>query len=332
MLKLLSLISGLFLLTPLVYGQSDTLNRTDEEGKKQGYWIITGDMKPGKGFCDSCIYEKGRYVDDRKNGKWTKYHLNGQRRLVGEYVNNRPNGDYTKFYISGRIMEVGNFKGGKLKKVYLRYHESGCLAAEKFYNEEGKEDGCITYYFDDCDSSVSLKGSIEFEFEKENGVVEGTRRSRHEGWVSICGIKYVPNYDSINSENLFRDRMGWSHTYNDCEEIGFDGIMRDGKPWRGTRYIYNENCELEYSEIWNEGQAERRVSPPSTAMGIPHDGRKVNSNGYNKLYNKNSELVLEGDFKKNLLYNGKYYKYDSDGILLKLEIWKNGKYHSDGQL
>ncbi len=28
----------------------------------------------------------------------------------------------------------------------------------------------------------------------------------------------------------------------------------------------------------------------------------------------------------------KAYKYDSDGILLKIEIWKRGKYHSDGQL
>ena len=41
---------------------------------------------------------------------------------------------------------------------------------------------------------------------------------------------------------------------------------------------------------------------------------------------------MDGIFKNSKLWEGKYYKYDDDGILLKYEIWKNGCYHSDGQL
>ena len=70
---------------------------------------------------------------------------------------------------------------------------------------------------------------------------------------------------------------------------------------------------------------------PNIEMGNPK-GKKKEPNGYNKLYNKEDELVLDGEFENGFLKNGKYYKYDSDGILLKIEIWKNGKYHSDGQL
>jgi hypothetical protein len=41
---------------------------------------------------------------------------------------------------------------------------------------------------------------------------------------------------------------------------------------------------------------------------------------------------MDGQFKTGKLWDGKLYKYDSDGILLKIEIWKSGAYHSDGQL
>ncbi|MFT4601947.1 MAG: antitoxin component YwqK of YwqJK toxin-antitoxin module [Arenicella sp.] len=334
MLKLLSVISGFILLANNLHGQSDTLNFTDAEGKKQGFWIISGKMKPEKGFCDSCRYEAGIYKDDRKNGVWSKYHKNGHERLIGMYKNNRPNGDYQKFYSSGQLMEVGKFIGGRQKEVYIRYNESGCIAVQKFYNDEGKEDGCVSYYFDDCDTLISLKGTIQFEFEKENGIVEGNRRQPPHGWGSGtgCGIKYVVDYDSTNLANLYRDRMGWSHTYNDCEEVEFEGKMKEGKPWTGKKYVYNEECAYLFLETWLEGEVSDTIYPPSLSFGVARDQKKVKPNGYNKLYNKDDEIVLDGEFKNDLLYNGKYYKYDSDGILLKVEIWKNGKYHSDGVL
>jgi hypothetical protein len=43
-------------------------------------------------------------------------------------------------------------------------------------------------------------------------------------------------------------------------------------------------------------------------------------------------LFQDGEFKDGRLYNGKMYVYDEDGILLKVKIYKEGVYHSDGQL
>ena len=73
MFKLLSFIGGLWLLASHVHGQSDTLNQKDEQGRKQGYWIIYGKYKPEKGFCDSFKIEEGIYLDSRKHGSWIKY-------------------------------------------------------------------------------------------------------------------------------------------------------------------------------------------------------------------------------------------------------------------
>jgi antitoxin component YwqK of YwqJK toxin-antitoxin module len=41
---------------------------------------------------------------------------------------------------------------------------------------------------------------------------------------------------------------------------------------------------------------------------------------------------MEGDFKDGRLFDGRLYIYDEDGLLLKVEVYKDGKYHSDGQL
>jgi len=59
-------------------------------------------------------------------------------------------------------------------------------------------------------------------------------------------------------------------------------------------------------------------------------GFKVN--GYNKVINDDKEIWMEGEFKDGLLWDGKLYLYDEDGLLLKLEIYKEGVYISDGQL
>ena len=63
-----------------------------------------------------------------------------------------------------------------------------------------------------------------------------------------------------------------------------------------------------------------------------HVLRTFNPNGYNKVFNENDEIWQDGEFRHSRLWNGKVYDYDSDGILLGVRIFKNGVYHSDGQL
>jgi antitoxin component YwqK of YwqJK toxin-antitoxin module len=69
-----------------------------------------------------------------------------------------------------------------------------------------------------------------------------------------------------------------------------------------------------------------KVNSPKTK------GAKFQANGYNKVYNNNDEIWQDGIFKNGVLWDGKVYEYDRDGILLKVKVFKNGVYHSDGQL
>ncbi|MDX2360848.1 MAG: hypothetical protein QNK23_08585 [Crocinitomicaceae bacterium] len=54
--------------------------------------------------------------------------------------------------------------------------------------------------------------------------------------------------------------------------------------------------------------------------------------GFTKTFNSDGEVIYEGTCRDNKVSDGKMYFYDSDGILLRIEIWKDGKYHSLGQI
>lgn len=54
--------------------------------------------------------------------------------------------------------------------------------------------------------------------------------------------------------------------------------------------------------------------------------------GHNKLYNEQDEIIIDGTFKEGKLWEGKYYIYDQDGILLQVQQWKYGRYIKNYQL
>ena len=70
-----------------------------------------------------------------------------------------------------------------------------------------------------------------------------------------------------------------------------------------------------------------QVVKPKVASGL-----KFLPNGRNKLYTQAGDIWMDGDFKKGQLMDGKVFLYDSDGVLLKVRIYKNGAYERDGLL
>ncbi len=55
--------------------RGDTLNRVDMKGMKQGPWVIHVDELRGEQGYD----EQGYFIDDKKDGKWVKFSLMGDK-------------------------------------------------------------------------------------------------------------------------------------------------------------------------------------------------------------------------------------------------------------
>src|SRR5690606_10014947 len=48
--------------------------------------------------------------------------------------------------------------------------------------------------------------------------------------------------------------------------------------------------------------------------------------GTNTLYNRSRQITQVGDFVEGRLWNGKWYKYDENGILRRVEVYKEGRF------
>lgn len=271
-------IIGFNLFSGVTLSQSDTLNQRDMQGLKQGYWILYGRDLPEKGYCDSCKVEEGEYKDDRKKGLWLIYHKNGKHRAKASFVDGRPSGYYEKYYENGMLQESGYFANGKFKGGLFRYYENGCIKTEKYYDTKGNDSLPVIHYYNNCDTSMSKYGTIEFKREKsETGLIVDSS--------FYSDRTYKPKHPKEPSTVI---------TSTDATSLP----VGDGGP--------------------------------DGSFGTTYNGFKPN--GYNKVFKSDGNIWMDGEFRNSKLWNGKLYIFDADGILIKIEIWKNGAYHSDAEL
>lgn len=224
----------------------------------------------------------------------------------GSYKDDRKIGEWIFYHLDGSTPRLkGNFVDGRPNGPYVRYSENGAVIEESAYNNK-KQVGAFKTYYDDG----TLKQEKTFNAE-----------GKEEGPVTF---------------------------YYETGQVQYEGTMVNGVPTgEATRYwedgsvkevlVYSSTGELLSTTVVN-AEPPVAVTPvigtggPSGVNGILKDGSVFQMNGYNKVYNEDEDLWMDGNFKAGKLWNGKLYKYDEDGILLKIEIWKNGAYHSDGQL
>lgn len=61
----------------------------------------------------------------------------------------------------------------------------------------------------------------------------------------------------------------------------------------------------------------------------PKDAIVLVPNGYNKLYNRNRQILMMGEFKNGKIVNGKEFVYDRNGLLDFIRIYENKRYVRD---
>lgn len=87
--------------------RGDTLNAIDNNGLKQGKWVIHVDPLRGEPGYE----EEGIFVNDKKEGHWRKYDLMGD--LIGytNYKNGDKDGKSEYFTDLGELIRVENWRG-----------------------------------------------------------------------------------------------------------------------------------------------------------------------------------------------------------------------------
>ena len=232
----------------------------------------------------------------------------------GNFVNDRKDGVWISYYPGNRKKSEIEYRMNRPMGSYVKYYESK-PGEELIVEEQGTwkgnrytgsfqrnyPDGTPQQIktFNDAgkeDGEVKYfhpNGEVELEYTKSNGTLEGTQ------------TRYYENGD-----------------VKEVVEFGADGevanrVEKDPvNPLREQREVQGSGVDASAGQL---------------NAGDPNAGRGP-KDGYHKVYNDQQDLWMDGEFKNGKLWNGKLYVYDSDNLLLKIKIYKNGAYIGDGVL
>jgi antitoxin component YwqK of YwqJK toxin-antitoxin module len=258
---------------------------------------------------------KVNFIDDKglKQGKWV---------FLGK---DQPE---KGFPYNGKI-EEGTFKNDRKEGRWIFYYNDGMTPKTEEVFIDNRPNGEFIKYFPN--------GQI-----KERGTFSHMKYSNKLTRYNEKGIKIFEATfnDQGNEEGLVQ------HFY-DNGNLELEYTAKNGIPsGKVTRYwpngdikqiiVFDENgLPAEISEFKEMENPEVVVKKPVKTIKkgpVVKSFEGFNPNGYNKVYNSMKELWLEGTFKQSQLWDGRVYIYDEDGLLLKIEVYKEGVFHSLGQL
>ncbi len=236
------------------------------------------------------------------------------------------------------IVEEGKYVDDLKNGVWKKYYPSGILRSEISF-EQNKPIGSYTLYY-------------------ENGIVEeqgNWQRNKNTG-------SFIRNYVNGNPHQRFEfvdsgKRDGQQLYYHENGELALDVTLSNGKEV-GVMKRYNESGDLSEEKIFEKGELvqgstknhdslkEEFVPQPAevekdsdviSTPTKPNEGDTNSAfhfqpNGHNILYDQNKNISQSGTFKDGRLWNGKWYKYNKNGILLRVDIYRNGKFIGHGLL
>jgi len=252
-------------------------------------------------------------ADGKRQGFW---------RVVGP-VKNKPDHD------GGKLYEEGNYVDSKKTGMWKRFWPNGKLLSEIEYKQNRPLGNYRIYHKD---------GTIEEQGNWEYNTNTGDFKRYHDNGNLAQDFHF--------SENGLRN--GEQKYYHDNGRLAVDVNIVNGKE-QGTLKRYYENGDLKAEVEYNEGKADQslsrwvgpikdnqvtkakptKASPKVSTEETVNEAARFKHNGQNTLYNKNRQITQTGEFKNGQLFNGKLYKRNQNGILYKIEMYREGVYIGD---
>lgn len=279
---------------------NDTLNQTDSLNRKQGYWKITPLIQKqyGAEWNLNSVVEEGRYVDNRKQGKWIMYYPSGVVRLEAVYKNNRPAGPYKLYYESAHLKETGYFKNSRYMGEYRLYYESDTLHRVLHFDSTGRRQGPQFYYYPN--------GKLQLQCNLIDGKEDGWVREYYEDGTLKSETYYVNGYVSTDSTarnypprkipdprpkppvpptpTPHKDFCNeYAVLYNSNQQIAKRGTFKNCKLVDGEERLYDANGLLMQIRLYRDGKyvgdsplpTEEPTNQPECARVITEKQKKL---------------------------------------------------------
>ena len=172
-LLIISLSASAQLKSYIISVKGDTLNRVDAKGFKQGPWVIHVDELRGEPGYD----EQGYYEDDKKEGTWKRFSLDGDLLATENFRYGFKNGKCTYYNNMGDMIREESWRAVDPKNPYdtvnvYDVNDPNKVIGQKVIKLEAAsyKNGTWTYY---DPSSGTVAKTEEWVFDKQKDPVTG---------------------------------------------------------------------------------------------------------------------------------------------------------------
>ena len=260
-------------------------------------------------------------VEGKKEGYWIIY---GKMRNLPDYKpdgiieegifkSSRKQGLWKKYYSDGTLKSEIQYVNGRPLGEFKTFHPNGQVEEQGNWKGRVYTGGFERYYEDGTIAQKKVfneKGKTEgvVEYYHSNGQLELSFNTNN-GKESGTATRYWPNGDI--KETIEFDQIGDGTSSGIIERV-------------------NPEVELET----NEEEGEGIIAVGEINIGVEEESteRRLLKDGYHKTYNENKDILMDGEFIGGKLWEGKHYIYDENGLLERIEVYKEGKYAGNGVL
>jgi len=225
----------------------------------------------------------------------------------GRFVKGRKEGIWIKYYRDGKTTKLkGHYSNNRPSGFYIRYHKNAKKQLEANFIQN-KYKGVYNRYY--SNGKLAYSGNYNNNGE-ESGLIQFFYKNGN-----------IQTEYSAKNGRPFGKIKNYYRNGSLKSEILLDG---DGKKKSAFSYELSVDKPIKVLD-------QKPIEAPIVRNPNTH-GVGFELFGYNKVYNENDEIWMDGTFKNGKLWDGKLYIYDEDGIIQKVKVFKKGVYHSDGQL
>ena len=332
-------------------GKMVNINNTNENGFKEGLWVIPKE--------DECIKEEICFFEnDKLNGKFAEIYKNNEIAEIGTYKegiregkafsyydetlnleeekvykNGVLDGKYKNFLYTGELSCEGNLKNGKFEGTLKSYHstkEGNLFLWQKMEFKDGLANGPVVNYFPN--------GEIQKRFNMKDDKLNGENIEYYENGIIKKLQKYKDNkldglYQEYDSKGVLEkvcnykdDKLegNYKEYYNGrlFSDRNYQNDMLNGE---AKEYLLNTDGTSSYSEGHYVNDEKQGLWTEYDKEGILHstqyyvDGRE---DGTYKQYTKEGILEYTEEWEYGEQLNA--IDYYPNGEILGVEQWENG--------
>lgn len=262
------------------------------------------------------------YIDEsgQRQGYWV---------ITGEMVNEIG-------FSSSAIVEEGPYVNDLKSGVWKKYYPSGNIRSEITYVDNKPVGDYILYYengvVEESGNWQRTKNTGQFERNYSNGNPHQRFKFSDSGKRNGEQLYYHENGNLALQVNLLNGKetgvmKRFDEDGNLSEEKSFDnGSFIGGS----TKNYQEEEVQFTPKPVAVDKQSDIKETPTEPKNENTNSAHHFKPNGHNILYDLNRNVSQSGLFKDGRLWNGKWFKYNKNGILLRVDVYRNGRFIGHG--